>query len=451
MTDVTSAAYPRVLVVNHEPFNNKSATGLTMQNLFHGWPHDRIAQLYLEAIDVDTAYCTKNYLMDHTEVWTEWPRVHYNAARQRQRERMHITLGRQAVMGKQQPLQTFLLQAKMRVSLDIVNVVNLFPYHIPPAVLDWIDAYQPDVLYTMLGSTQLTKIVLLLNERFRLPLVTHFMDDWPGTLHADSLIAPIMRPVTAAWLKRILVQTNHRLAISDAMATEFTRRYGSTWDVFMNCVDPALYSSVSPTPRAIPRFVFVGGLHLNRWCVLQEIGKAAKTLAAEGIPLEILIYAHPSLLAIYHKELEIPPVMRVGGSLANHEVPAVLTDADVLIHVESFDASIRKYTRYSVSTKIPEYMVTGRPIFGYGPGEVASLRYITATESGLVVGDRNPALLVDALRRLATDPALRAELGAHGRQTALSRHEAAGQREAFRQTLARAASSAGAVAVSARY
>ncbi|GAB3957775.1 hypothetical protein GCM10027614_73890 [Micromonospora vulcania] len=88
--------------------------------------------------------------------------------------------------------------------------------------------------------------------------------------------------------------------------------------------------------------------------------------------------------------------MRLGPSLASDEVPAALRSADVLVHIESFDQEIRRYTRYSVSTKIPQYLASGRPIFGYGPAEVASMNHIQEANAGVIVGTNDAAALAAA-------------------------------------------------------
>ena len=63
----------------------------------------------------------------------------------------------------------------------------------------------------------------------------------------------------------------------------------------------------------------------------------------------------------------------------------VLNDADVLVHVESFDHNSKKTTYLSVSTKIPEYMYSRKCILAVGPKDVASVEYLIETKSGFVI------------------------------------------------------------------
>jgi hypothetical protein len=126
--------------------------------------------------------------------------------------------------------------------------------------------------------------------------------------------------------------------------------------------------------------------------------------------------------------------MRVAGTVPSQDVSAVQADADALVHVEAFDRSSRLSTRYSISTKIPEYMVAGRPILAYGPGEAASLKYVAESQCGIAVGERSGSALNRALVVLSS-PTKRREMGRNGGDVAERRHGAAAQQVAFRSAM----------------
>ena len=49
--------FPRTLIVGAAPISNSSATGLTLMNLFNGWPAKSLAQIYDDAGTPDAAVC----------------------------------------------------------------------------------------------------------------------------------------------------------------------------------------------------------------------------------------------------------------------------------------------------------------------------------------------------------------------------------------------------------
>jgi len=92
----------------------------------------------------------------------------------------------------------------------------------------------------------------------------------------------------------------------------------------------------------------------------------------------------------------------------------------------------------SMPTKVPSYLVSGTPVLVYGPPGVAQVEYARTAGWGFVVDGRDVEALADAIRRLATDGALRQRLSAAARRVIMN-HDATRVRSAFRAVLARAA------------
>jgi glycosyltransferase involved in cell wall biosynthesis len=210
----------------------------------------------------------------------------------------------------------------------------------------------------------------------------------------------------------------------------------------MNCVETP---AVCPAPPSLEggrplRLAFVGGLHLNRWRAMEDIGKALLVLREEGRATELIVYISTADRASYGEALSAIPTIRLCPSLSSDELMPTLQAADILVHLDSFDPGPRQFLRLSMSTKLPTYMSCGRPILAYGPREVGSCRYIETCGCGVVVGERDVGALVTALRPLAGNPQERARLGARGWQVASEQHRGDKVRQRFRSVLARAAS-----------
>jgi glycosyltransferase involved in cell wall biosynthesis len=231
------------------------------------------------------------------------------------------------------------------------------------------------------------------------------------------------------------------MTISEAMAEEYGRRYGLRFEDFMNCASvPAECPPLCDVPPGSPlKLVYVGGLHLNRWQAIRRIGEALDQLAEEGIPAELEIHAPETDFKLYAPQFEGIRTIRSGGSLTQEQIPAALRDADVLVHVESFDDASRRYTRLSISTKIPQYLAAGRPIFGYGPMEVASCGYLQSSACGVVVGVPDPQKILETLRTLLENSTMRRNCGRRAWEQACRRHDEKAVRERFRALLAEAA------------
>ena len=100
------------------------------------------------------------------------------------------------------------------------------------------------------------------------------------------------------------------------------------------------------------------------------------------------------------KVLDIPCINMKGGIPAS-KVDEVQNDADILVHVESFDLKSRLAVHQSFSTKIVDYLYKGKCILAVGPHDVASIDYLKKNDAALVATNRDE--LKTVLERIVND------------------------------------------------
>ncbi|WP_422739390.1 glycosyltransferase family protein [Micromonospora sp. WMMD729] len=411
---LSAEEYPRVLVVSAAVFDRSTGTGITLSNLFAGWPADRLSQLYTEdATPGAEVRGTFNRFAPRNAP------VEYHLFRLRQRTRRTAPTDA--------PVDAPPNPARARLRSQLRAFVDVSPVRVPTDVRSWLREQRPDVVYATLGSIRMMRLAVTAAQECEAPLVPHFMDDWPSTLYAGGQLLGVPRLAVLAGVREVLRHSSYGMGISEAMAREFEGRYGLPFAAFGNCVSPADFADPS-APAATRRedgvvdLVYVGGLHLDRWRSLRRIGESVQRLAERGVPVRLTVHAPAADLGRYGGRLAGLPAVRMGGSLPASEVPGALRQADVLVHVEAFAEEHRRYTRYSLSTKIPQYLAAGRPVLGFGPAELASMAHLSEAEAGVVVGVDDDAALTDAVGTLCADVELRSRLGRQGLAYALRHH-----------------------------
>ncbi len=428
---MTMTGYPRVLAVSGESIGGKSSTGITLANLFLGWPADRIAQIYCDVEPPVESLCPRHFALSLADVPLD-------------------RFVRSSLRGKEDKI---LGPPSAKVSLGEGGTVNnasrgllrsiagswadMFTFRASGELWRWIDEFRPEIIYSALGNGRWLNFVLKVARRCRLRIVPHFMDDWPVSLFSSHILMYPSRLALTWRLKKVLRLSLTGMTISEAMAEEYERRYGMKFEAFMNCVEvPADCPPMPEHDSRLPlEFVYVGGLHLDRWLALKEIGEAMARLRSEGMNIELVVYAPPDDLGIYGEVLRSVSALRLGGSLPPEEIPQVLSSADVLVHVESFDRSIQQFTRFSLSTKLPQYMAMGRPILGYGPGDIASIRYIKQNGFGIAQDLPGADKLLSAIRQMASSQEQRRILGRRGWEVAQEKHSNVRVREHFKEVI----------------
>lgn len=122
---------------------------------------------------------------------------------------------------------------------------------------------------------------------------------------------------------------------------------------------------------------YAGGLHYNRWKTLSMLGKAIHNYNNNHTKkVRLNIYSQKTPDKEILDSLSISDSCSFMGSLTSEQVNDVLLQSDLVVHVESFDEEDIEATRLSFSTKIYEYMASGKPLLAIGPQGIASIEYL---------------------------------------------------------------------------
>ena len=92
------------------------------------------------------------------------------------------------------------------------------------------------------------------------------------------------------------------------------------------------------------------------------------------------------------------------GFINGVDIPEVIKDSDVLIHVENFEEKHIKRTKYSFSTKIADSLSSKRCILAYGPLCVASMKYLYDNQVAFCILDSNE--LYTSIKKLCSNQKL---------------------------------------------
>jgi len=428
--------FPRVLVVCEASLWRESNTAaVAFGSLFRGWPSDRLRQVYGEedqedGLDKNGNWCIKLDSVPGHRL------VRRLLSRSLSRGGVRIGAGIPPGMGPGQATATC-----GGLSLAVARAwADLIPYRISPELWSWLFDLAPELIFSPLGSIRWITLVKQLATRLHVPVIPFFCDDWPMAFYRFSRLVWLPRAALRRRLLSALQDAPIILCGSDAMAREYEERYRVQGLGFMRCVPTTPHLPAPACRKARPlRLLYVGGLHLQRWQVLQRLGDALGRLREEGVEATLSIYAPERDVANWKGKLDRAGLVDVEGTLTAAAVPAALAQADVLVHVESFDEDMSSFTRLSLSTKLPEYMATGRPLLAIGPPGISSIEYIRERGAGLVVDNEASETIAMAVRRLANEPGLREALGHAGWETSCLRHDSYRERERFLTVLACAA------------
>ena len=434
---------PRVLFVTSHAFNHLTGGGVTFSNLFQGWPRDRLATIHNDVVPTSDDVCDRYYVLGHREL---------DLAPPLDRLRDRVRGGRSGLLsgagvppdGDQQTAARQSGTIK-RIALGLMG--SALPQHarLSSELAAWIEAYRPDVLFTILGSNAMMDLIERIRLRFGLPMVVHMMDDWPSARPEPGVFG------VSEWMKKRRRVARHLkaattcLGISDAMCAAYEKRYGRSFLSVQNAVDIQRWrtkarrnAGTGTTPY---KLLYVGSVYaFAQFQSLMDLARTVGKMSDSGFPVEFEISSPAFLVAPYRQDLEVHESVRISEPMERDDVfYDRIARADALVLPVNFDQRSVTFIRYSMPTKVPAYLSSGTPILVHGPRGVAQVDYAAYSGWGLVVSERNDDKLAEALRTILTDMSLREYLQSRAQAVARDWHDAETVRSRFQQALIDAA------------
>lgn len=434
----TNAKYPRVLFVTPLAFNHFTGGGVTFSNLFRGWPKDRLFTVHADSLALSTDVCVNYYALGPEELPLAWP---FEALRRRAgRPRRDAVDAGSPASGSPTVApapQAGLLRRSLFRLAGYVFGPSGFPVEarLSERLTAWIAAAKPDVIYTILGSIEMMELVEKIRVRFELPVVAHLMDDWRTERERYGLLSPWRRRRLNRLFDAAMRTARGHLAICDAMAKAYGDEYGVKFEAIQNVIDTDAWLALAPgdTASATPaRLLYAGSLYRDvQLTSLLDIASAVSRLRAAGMAISLDIMCPDFMMAPLREQFYGRDGTRIVAQVARKQYFETVQAADVLLLPVNFAPSAIRMVRYSMPTKVPEYLVSGVPVLLYGPDGIAQIDYATNAGWGYVVARRDEAALDKGIRRIVEDRALRQDLVARARSVAASRHDSAKVRNAF--------------------
>lgn len=399
----------KVLFVNYFLIGDTTATGITMHNIFSGMPDCDILQYCL---------CTQysGYARE-TDVVFAHPKDSLINSWIGQK---HQQLKKLDSNTDKTSKRNIIKRAKKLIERPkqfVLMLNDMLPFRVNENVYQKIKDFNPDVIYTLGGAIKTLKTANTISELFNIPIVLHHMDDIISTKYTGWMIEKPARRMLLNAYGQTFNNSVVNIAIGPKMAEEYTVRFGLPHVWAMNCVDKIKTEIYKPQSKTV--FMYAGGLHSGRWKSLQTIARCISQLSCRGHDVELHIYTSLRDIKEHGDALRILAVKRL-LHIPHDQIDKHLALSDVLVHVESFETKYRNSVRLSMSTKIPEYLSSGRALMYYGPQEIASFTYIQQNEVGWCADNEND--LYRVLEEAIIEINKRKEFASNAQKVAIKNH-----------------------------
>jgi glycosyltransferase involved in cell wall biosynthesis len=432
--------YPKILIIG-QSFDKKTGGGVTMSNLFTGWPKDKIAvasninlQTNLDPTVCDTYYqLAYNNKLHPFPLGLVLPKIQTGL---QPKKSVHLASTANNSTTAQSGKYKFVYNI-LCVTMHFFGVYNLlYKLKITPDFRQWLQEYNPDVIYTQLASLEYIRFIQKLYDTTGKKIAIHIMDDWPLTINKSGIFYNYWQRRIDVEFRQLMKQSKIIMSISDAMGQEYKKRYGVESVPFHNPIDISFWKPTTVKNYAVKNkftILYAGRIGFGIANSIKEIAAAVTELAVthNNILFEIQTVdaeAAQALITVNDNVKIVPPT-------AYSALPERFVNADLLLLPQDFDKASVLFLRYSFPTKVSEYMISGTPILVYGDASTGLTKYALQEQWAYVVTEHSQQKLVHALNDLYTNEVLRKNLAIKAKKIAEEREDAIKVREAFKNSL----------------
>jgi hypothetical protein len=424
--------YPRTLFITPVSFNNVTGGGILFTNLFSGWPDSHLAVIHDDANWNDSLSPISSYRLSSKDIRFAWPfyrflsRTHVNSEGSSSALPLHTTAIESILIRLFKPLLRYFFLA----SLPEV-------FTCAPEVLTFVENFRPQVIYTILGSNAMMELVLFVSKHTSAPLCIHIMDDWVTSNHSHGVFALYNRLRMKHLFRKCLERCDSLLTISQAMSSEYLRRYGINSTPVMNSMEGRYPINLNQGTRSLPfKVVYVGSILQNaQLSSIIDISRSITKLFKMGLSIEFHIYCNPKQQQLLERSTS-PAVLLHDLPRTNQDYFSIIYNASCLVLPSNFDHNSRKHIKYSMPAKLPSYLSSNVPILLYGPKGTAQSTYASVYNWALIINKRSDKLLQDVFLELFHHPEAFTSFTERAYSCFLKHHQPASTRVLFHQKLA---------------
>lgn len=362
----------RTLIISNNPLSETNNNGKTIASFFSNTKKYNLSQLYFSNEQPCFNITNNFYKISDSDVLKSLFYKDQKAGQivklsnQQRGENNSINLQKVIESTKKFQISRILREIVWRIATWNNNELN-----------QWLETVNPELLFFVAGDSLFAyQIAQYIQQKFSTEMIVYITDDYILKRQTINLFWWFRRNKLIRKMREVINDAELLITISPRMQEVYSRIFNKRSFVAANISESMKNREENKTPSY--RFVYTGGLHLNRDKILLKIGEAVEEINEdyeENIEFYIYSNKHPS--SGFIRRIEKLEYTTFGGSLKPNELKTVLNNADSPIFVESFDKKSIEATRLSLSTKIPEYLSLGKPIIAIGPDNISSMNYLS--------------------------------------------------------------------------
>lgn len=383
---------PKVLIISRGVWDDSKGVSSTLTNFFQDYDPDRLAHIYIETLQPNTRCCHRFFQI------SEFSLVHKlykwniktgqaidtrceNRAKVDDKIAMQEAATMNYVRGHRSVFYSMMREVLWALNGWKSKELKQFVVDFAPDVV-WLDGSPLPLM------NRLYDYVLKIAKK----PASIFMQDDVYTYEScgGSFWVKVRKIRLRRLVKKVVEQCDNMFVASPKMKREYDQIFGvnSTFiakSIELTDVDKSQFRGVHHPIR----LVYLGQVIYGRIYSLIAIAEALANLNKDGVKAQLYVYTNNQISSSLQQRLLVKDSVFLMPPVPYSLVPGVMAENDVVVFVESFDPRYCKVARLSFSTKICDYLGSGKSILAIGPADVAPIEYFKEEDAAIVATSKD--------------------------------------------------------------
>jgi len=432
---------PKVLIYG-ATFQKIGGGGITLNTLFGDWPSERLFMLNDRFAETSEVHFAQYYQMGHLENKSFIHKLGFKTGNK----------SRAIIINKNKLKETITFQGYSLFKSNIyfklkelfISILNLlgiyelfFQQIVSNELIQWIKKIQPDIIYFQPSTIQNIKFINELHNITGIPYAIHVMDNFLEiNTHAKEINGTSILLVKE-FINELIQKANLCLGICEEMSTQYSNRFNRVFYSFQHAVDNKLWFRNYVVRRDPEPFVIlyagrIGMGTINSLFLLANSIDNCNRDYESNFEFQIQTTSPvPELL----KKLSNYNCVKIHNAVPYNSLPDRYTEADLLVLPMDFDRESLTYIKYSMPTKVPEYLVSGVPIFVLAHQITALYKYAKSENWAFINATENSNDIENLLVEIRNNYNKRVEVSEIAKSVGINNHDINIVRNSFQQLI----------------
>lgn len=392
---------PKVLIVSRNTWDDTCGTSSTLSNLFADYNSDKLAHIYIETCKPNTQCCYRFFQISEFSLIHKLYRWRTKTGRAIDTQRLEENQVNEKIADQEACTLKFVRGHRSLFFSFLREILWYLNGWKSKELKKFIKDFNPDVVW--LDGSPLPLMNRLFNHVIKIakkPVVIFMQDDiYTYESCSNNILELLYKHCLRRSVRRVVKQCDDMFVASPKMKKEYDAIFGFNSTFIAKSIKIEQHRQTNKVIHNPIRLVYLGQIIYGRIYSLISIAETLKTINADGVKIQLYVYTNNRLSEEEKNKLLVKDSVFLMPPVPYSEVPRIMDENDVVVFVESFEPQFCNVARLSFSTKICDYLASGKCILAIGPRNIAPIEYFIEEDAALVAVTKED--IIQQIKRLS--------------------------------------------------